>query len=195
MKCRSNGSNLAFFLWICLVCPADNSCLQYHTGVSGTIRSFNYDGDAGRQLSNQDYSICVRTENNFCGIAYTVCPNMPYSITGPSGGSATSTGTPVGALVGASSCNSDWLTIPCASDNGKTIQSGNTVCQDRLCGDAFASVVSQSSGTVVSTVRPFRIAVRFDAFEANVPTSVNGVQAQFNNRGFCLNYIQQPCTA
>lgn len=78
---------------------APNSCLQYYTGVSGTIRSFNYDGINGRQLSNQDYSICIRTESNFCGIAYTVCNGGVYSITGPSGGSATTPGTPVGALV------------------------------------------------------------------------------------------------
>jgi len=31
----------------------DNHCLQYFTGVSGTVRSFNYDGVHGRQLSNQ----------------------------------------------------------------------------------------------------------------------------------------------
>jgi len=174
---------------------ADNSCLQYYTGVSGTIRSFNYDDVNGRQLSNQDYSICIRTENNFCSVAYSVCPNSVFSISGPSGGSATTTGTPVGALVGSSSCNSDWLTIPCASDNGKAIQSKNTVCQDRLCGDAFASSVTQNSETVISSVRPFRIAVRFDEFETTVPTSVTNVQAQYNNRGFCLNYIQQPCIA
>ena len=78
---------------------ADNGCLQYYTGVSGTITSFNYDNINGRQLSNQDYSICIRTESNFCGIAYSVCNNGVFSITGPSGGSATTPGTPVGALV------------------------------------------------------------------------------------------------
>ncbi len=197
---------------------APNSCLQYYTGVSGVIRSFNYDGVGGRHLSNQDYTICIRTESNFCNIAYMVCSGGTYSITGPSGGSASSVGTPVGALVinphipyicfgvqttndhdctqvGATSCNSDWLTIPCASDNGRAIQSGNTVCQDRLCGDAFSSIVQTANNIVVSNVRPFRVTVHFDGFEANVPTSVTNVQAQFNNRGFCLSYIQQPCTS
>lgn len=84
-------------LLMCKIAP--NGCLQYYTGVSGTIRSFNYDGVNGRHLSNQDYSICIRTENNFCGIAYSVCPTGFYSITGPSGGSATTQGSPVGALV------------------------------------------------------------------------------------------------
>ncbi|XP_032778287.2 uncharacterized protein LOC116917041 [Daphnia magna] len=174
---------------------APNGCLQYYTGVSGTIRSFNYDGTSGRQLSNQDYSICIRTESNFCSIAYSVCSGGVYSITGPTGGSATAQGTPIGALVGATTCNTDWLTIPCASDNGRAIQRGNTVCQDRLCGDAFASVVQATSGTVITSVRPFQVTVHFDAFEAIVPTSLTNVQGQFNNRGFCLSYIQQPCTS
>lgn len=179
---------------------ADNSCLQYYTGVSGTIRSFNYDDFDGRQLSNQDYTVCIRTESNFCGIAYTTCPGGTFSITGPTGGSQLVPGTPVGVQVGSTSCNSDWLTIPCASDNGRSIQSGGSVCQDRLCGDAFGSVaLAQSSGTVVSQVRPFRVGVHFDGFEALVPTSFAAgqaaVAAQFNNRGFCLSYVQQPCTA
>lgn len=103
----------------------------------------------------------------------------------------------VSQKVGATSCNSDWLTIACASDNGRAIQSGGTVCQDRLCGDIFASIATTTgnSGTVISNSRPFRITVHFDGFEAIVPTSVTSVQAQFNNRGFCFSYIQQPCTA
>ena len=97
--------------------------------------------------------------------------------------------------VSSASCNSDWLTIACASDNGRALQTGNTVCQDRLCGDVFSSVAGQAQTTVISNSRPFRVTVHFDGFEANVPTSVQNVQAQFNNRGFCLSYIQQPCTA
>lgn len=44
--------------------------------MNGRIRSFNYDSNTGRQLSNQDYSICVRMERNFCSIQYTVCPDI-----------------------------------------------------------------------------------------------------------------------
>lgn len=65
-------------LRICLkshLFSADEGCLQYHTGVSGQIKSFNYDPTSGRQLSNQDYGICVRMERNFCGIQYTACPD------------------------------------------------------------------------------------------------------------------------
>jgi hypothetical protein len=54
---------------------ADQGCLQYYTGVSGRIKSFNFDSSSGRQLSNQDYSICIRTERNFCSIQYSACPD------------------------------------------------------------------------------------------------------------------------
>lgn len=54
---------------------AEEGCLQYFTGVAGEIKSFNYDLNSGLQLSNQDYSICIRTERNFCGIQYNQCPD------------------------------------------------------------------------------------------------------------------------
>lgn len=53
---------------------AEEGCLQYFTGISGQIKSFNYDPITGLQLSNQDYSICIRMERNFCGIQYMICP-------------------------------------------------------------------------------------------------------------------------
>jgi len=57
---------------------ANDGCLQYFTGVSGQMRSFNYNDAAGLQLSNTDYTMCVRTERNFCGIQYTACPDSGY---------------------------------------------------------------------------------------------------------------------
>lgn len=50
--------------------------MQYFTGVSGQILSYNYDPNTGLQLSNQDYSACIRMERNFCGIQYTVCEDI-----------------------------------------------------------------------------------------------------------------------
>jgi hypothetical protein len=58
-----------------IVLPAEEGCLQYFTGVSGQIKSYNYDPGAGLQLSKQDYSICIRMERNFCGIQYMACPD------------------------------------------------------------------------------------------------------------------------
>lgn len=50
-------------------------CLQYYTGINGRVKSFNFDTINGRQLSNQDYTVCIRTERNFCSIQYTACPD------------------------------------------------------------------------------------------------------------------------
>lgn len=62
------------------IAKADQGCLQYHSGVYGRVRSFNFDTTNGRQLSNQEYSICVRTERNFCSIQYQSCPDLGESI-------------------------------------------------------------------------------------------------------------------
>lgn len=57
------------------IAKADQGCLQYHSGVYGRVRSFNFGTSSGRQLSNQEYSVCVRTERNFCSIQYRSCPD------------------------------------------------------------------------------------------------------------------------
>ena len=52
---------------------ASDGCLQFFTGVSGVMHSFNYNNAAGLMISKTDYTVCVRTERNFCGIQYTAC--------------------------------------------------------------------------------------------------------------------------
>ena len=52
---------------------APGGCLQYFIGVSGQVSSFNYNDAGGLMLSNTDYTICIRTERNFCGVQYTPC--------------------------------------------------------------------------------------------------------------------------
>jgi hypothetical protein len=111
------------------ISKADQGCLQYHTGVNGRIKSFNFDPASGRQLSNQDYSICMRTERNFCSIQYTACPDP----SGPSNRSRSFTlsgnsNSPFPANIGggvlsqANACLNDWLLIPCAKVVGKINQ-------------------------------------------------------------------------
>ncbi|KAK4325635.1 hypothetical protein Pmani_003804 [Petrolisthes manimaculis] len=161
------------------------SCLQYYQGVTGQVRSYNYDLTTGLQLANQDYTSCIRTEKNFCGIQYMACADtvstspQSFSITG-------STDSPVGSLVGAASCDKDWITIPCISDSSVDPTSN---CQDRLCGDNFNVIESTTSGNVIlfSYVRPFRIVYHTDATEGSASP------AELNNRGFCLDFVQQPC--
>lgn len=56
----------------------------------------------------------------------------------------------IGTLVGANSCSTDWITIPCATNTGRTTQAGGTVCQDRICGDVFNSEAGQNPSSVYS---------------------------------------------
>jgi len=181
---------------------AANGCLQYFTGVSGNLQSFNYNNAAGLQLSDTDYTICVRMERNFCGIQYNACadntvvtptPNpaqsltQSFSISGTSGNTFSQTGS--------SQCRTDWITIPCATNtNDPTTQDGTPVnCVDRICGQVFNSVSTTNFGVgnrpVYSYAKPFNVYVHTDSAEAssNPPETLN--------RGFCLNFVQQPCTS
>lgn len=85
---------------------------------------------------------------------------------------------------GPQSCNMDWLIIPCASNVGR-VNNGQSQCVDRICGGTFNSEVSTIPSTVYSTVKPFRLAFHTNNVEA---------PQDMGNRGFCLNYVQQPCT-
>ncbi len=63
----SQGSILYNFLFIYLFKKAPDDCLQYFTQSIGTVRSFNWrevspSATGPRQLANQDYNICFRTE-------------------------------------------------------------------------------------------------------------------------------------
>ncbi|XP_054289374.1 uncharacterized protein LOC129004772 [Macrosteles quadrilineatus] len=168
---------------------AEDGCLQYFTGVSGQIKSFNYEPMTGLHLSNQDYSICVRMERNFCGIQYTQCPDEvnnrthSFTLTGNTLGQNSVTSMIGG--VGPNSCNTDWLIIPCTSNVGRMITPATPGCVDRLCGGTLNSEVSIMPATVYSTVKPFRLVFHTNNVEA--PNDVG-------NRGFCLDYVQQPCT-
>ena len=138
--------------------------------------SFNYNNAEGLQLSNTDYTMCVRMERNFCGIQYTACadsantPPQSFSITG---GSPT-----LGSVVG-TSCSTDWITIPCATNtNDPTTQSGTpVVCVDRICGQVFNSATTPNTSPnvpVYSYSKPFNIYVHTDSLEgSSSPTDSN----------------------
>ncbi|KAG1699835.1 hypothetical protein GQR58_005417 [Nymphon striatum] len=79
-------------------------CLQYLTGVAGSIESFNYADSASTYLNNLEYSICFRKELSYCG--YTVQQNdviaNPFDIQG---------GTPQNAGSGPVTCSNDYIII------------------------------------------------------------------------------------
>ena len=50
-----------------------NGCLQYQTGLTGRITTFNFAAtDSQQHLASQSYSHCIRQEAGFCCIQYQV---------------------------------------------------------------------------------------------------------------------------
>ncbi|KAI9559161.1 hypothetical protein GHT06_015950 [Daphnia sinensis] len=181
---------------------APDDCLQYFTQSTGTVRSFNWrevspSAAAPRQLANQDYNICFRTEqiintNSFPRVASSICytpcvitttavlPQMPplaFSLTGDSTGSFL----PAAAGAGSSfnqCANTDYLVIHGAVDSTTP-----TSFNDRFCGNNLnPSSTQQTSVTLCSTAKPFNVLYRTDGSESST---------EFANNGFCLRYEQR----
>ncbi|RZC43179.1 hypothetical protein BDFB_008651, partial [Asbolus verrucosus] len=79
----NNGERKRYKIRICQIaagCSNSNNCLQYYTGVTGMISSFNYDQAAMINRSepgyfnNLNYAICIRKEAGYCSITYTNTP-------------------------------------------------------------------------------------------------------------------------
>ena len=47
---------------------APSDCVQYFTGTSGNVQSYNFAG--GQLLQSQDYTNCIRTEEGYCSIQW-----------------------------------------------------------------------------------------------------------------------------
>ncbi|XP_014369924.2 uncharacterized protein LOC106719946 [Papilio machaon] len=173
-------------------CPgiAPNGCLQYYTGLTGTINSFNYGTTPNtalsaslvtgtRQIANLNYGICIRMEAGYCAIQYSQAANDIYSftVTGDvDGADNTVLGTAVGAVNGAA-CTTDFVVIP----NPTVVATGVTAGTDRFCGLGFVPVQSGA--------KPFVLYVVTDANEGATATTPPDV----SNRGFSLAYTQVAC--
>lgn len=92
-------------------------CLQYFTGVTGQISSYNFQG--GLHLANQLYTNCIRQELNHCSINYAASDG-DFQIS-----SSTAT-TQTGNLC---SEDGDYITIP---DGGATAGSNTNFARWKL---------------------------------------------------------------
>ncbi|XP_057368595.2 uncharacterized protein LOC130689675 [Daphnia carinata] len=170
-------------------------CLQYFTGRSGTVSSFNWRDVAGtdtRQLANQDYSICFKT---IPGSRRTLCL-APCTVTSASLAFSISVSRTAGAVAspaGSSqlrpiNCEKDYLVIPGGFNVGNP-PSVNTMAFDRFCGEnlnANAEVTALTS--VCTTATPFRLLYRTSDDETEDKTA--GVVDR-GNLGFCLTFRNQ----
>jgi hypothetical protein len=198
-------------------------CLQYFSGTSGTLSSYNFPtssstvGSSTTHLSSQCYTICFRQNQGYCSVCFTTAitttnpspANMQtsFGLSNPTANTAATTITSNSAID--TSCISDYLIIPQAT----TLNSANNAAVQRICGRIFdANGGSTTTGNSVCTsAMPFQIQFKSDANEVTTGVKVtnpnnnaitNNVITTTNEQvgspggivGFSLNYVEQPCT-
>jgi hypothetical protein len=158
--------------------PQDG-CLQWFTGTTGYIKSFNYDG--GYHLANQYYTSCIRAERGYCEISYSSVSTTSFQIS-----EITPTASPSPAGVLGDSCTTDYIILV-----GSAISTSENVNYDRFCGSLL--VASSSTTTTVATVvtskLPFLVTVNFDGTELD-EDSPAGTEW---SKGFYIYYSQSSC--
>ena len=183
-------------------------CLSYHTGISGDLKSFNYDSfccyshdylcnanalhecdmSAGYtgHLNNLDYSICIAEEYGFCGIEYIALDDEigSFSMTNKTEMTPNSNfdemRTNSGATNGDESCATDYIVLP----GGHCKDDHSHYSSDRFCGNNLG--VAGLSQSIVQYSSPFILQIVTDKDE--LTGSVD-----YMNRGFHLRYNQIPC--
>jgi len=162
-------------------------CLQYFTGSTGSVSSFNYQDSATyTQVQSHAYSTCIRQEKGYCTIGWKQAGTDTFKMTRSTAPSQTGPGcNPTG--------QGDYVTIPNGSNEG--MYDGNCEAPpgpspvvlnslDKFCGGTLTCIkASATPAEVVSNVRPFVLGVHTN----------NAEGATANKRGFKLNYRQIPC--
>ena len=133
-----------------------DGCLQYFTGQSGSVASFNFPttlstiSSTVTHLSNQAYMMCWRQERGFCAICFV--PAISLAAANDAAIAQTSFGlsnVAIDAMIDQSTntqCNTDYLALPHA-ENGVTVGTIPVIAADRLCGRIFNADASATSQT------------------------------------------------
>ena len=123
---------------------APRQCLQYFTGISGTLASFNwFNLEAPYHLANQEYSICIRQEMGFCSITYSAVEDNEQNSKGWEL-DKTRICTEVENLCrGENFCQDDYVVIP----QGKSLKN-SPISFDRFCGVALNDNLSPGASNV-----------------------------------------------
>ncbi|XP_059095571.1 uncharacterized protein LOC131890277 [Tigriopus californicus] len=119
-------------------------CLQYLTGASGTISSFNFPianaviGPTVTHLSDQHYTICMRQEASRCAICYTPRIQSIAPMIAAQSSFGVSKDPAAGALMSAAGvdCSEDYVLIPGAENN--PAMGAIPTAAGALCGRAFS---------------------------------------------------------
>lgn len=170
-------------------------CEMYLTGISGNIKSYNFEGNPGFHLNDMNYNICFRQEEGMCQIAYTPTDELN------SFRFSTKTSFTMGRT-GQTRCREDYLVIPgghngdnecttsrrhvegaIAGQNANEIVPTDSV--DRFCGRRLNCVFKSATNSNIQTdVKPFKIRVVTSSMESNTPNQ---------DFGLSFTYRQIPC--
>jgi len=179
-------------------------CLQFFTGLTGTVRTFNFGagGAASTHLANQNYDVCIRSRIDRCVICWSpttsgvhdadAANNVFGSFGLDAGGSAEEEPkNGVGAECQATDDDSnDHIIIQSGVAHvAQDVIAGGalntqaivfeTVGNDKFCGRFLNAVAMQEvDGTVCSRVVPFTLGVRFDGLEAVMAAGTPGAMGK-----------------
>jgi len=182
---------------------APQGCLQYFTGTSGTITTYNYNSGSGVLLADQDYSICVRSERTYCAVCYWSTSfklSVPNAADGDKGIDE-KCGSPGINPVMLKGGGFDHIFIAdgqCDSPVGGTVTAAMETA-DRYCGTELRcmkaipldSVTGAAGQTVCSMTKPFKIGVHSDGLEYADAAGADPEGTLDNNRGFSISYYQK----
>jgi len=161
-------------------------CLQYHTGTTGQLTTFNWAPNDAQHLENQAYDICIRQEAGFCCIDYVVCDQVgAFSLSAPSVMTDLAT-TKIGAT--GTACAKDFISI-----EGSSEICGDPVSFNKYCGDVLSSSEAMAAPNVgiCDCSAPFAVGITTNAADAG--NDHDGDADLQQSRGVCLNYRQIPC--
>ena len=146
-----------------------SGCFQYHTGLTGTIKTFNYDATSSAtraHLASQRYSICIRQEEGMCCTQYSLCD---YTATAAAintdswsldSDAATAISVETGTLCAADFIQIDGAQSTCNAGYGAQVTSN-------ICGLIFGAqtVTAQTvhSESICDCSAPFSVDVVTDA--------------------------------
>jgi len=175
---------------------APQGCLQYFTGVTNIVTSFNWDGTSAtsRQLANQNYEICFRQEEGMCKINYNESPIGTAGVDAFDLGHANAIAAGQGKMVNCMSAGNSYIQIYGAEPPQRLIIDETAANADGdqfglgiFCGEVLCSAAAPDAAngctqttTVTASAIPFTI--------QHVAQASAGT-----NAGFSIQATQVPC--
>jgi len=162
---------------------APTDCVQWYTGVSGTVISYGWGG--GQLIAGQDYRACVRDEVGYCTISWK--PTSGTTI--DSYAILTANAAAIIAEASSGVCWADGaaLSIPDLTIDGINGNPGATatleVWPGQFCGGFFGQDAGVEDMTLTSARKPFGLHL----FTAAPVTLIAP------STGFSLDYAQNLC--